>query len=107
MAGALDFAHVATPAGDMIWLDTIVAPAQRPPRKIVRAVLSLSPVAADERVFMASCDVNGRLDPMVVAIVVNEPNASRFTKIRQAWRANSATGRFDVIPVNGIVCEEA
>lgn len=43
---------------------------------------------------------------MVVAIVVNEPGASRFTGIRQAWRADAGAARFDVIPVDGVVCEE-
>jgi len=55
---------------------------------------------------MASCDANGKLDPNVIAIVVTEPNATKFTKVRQAWRVNAAAGRFDLIPVAGIVCEE-
>ena len=55
---------------------------------------------------LASCDANGRLDPFVVAIVVNEANVTRFTKVRQAWRANAKAHRFDIIPVAGIVCED-
>jgi hypothetical protein len=55
---------------------------------------------------MASCDVNGKLDGRVVAIVVNEANATKFTKIRQAWRTDASGGRFDVIPVAGISCED-
>jgi hypothetical protein len=55
---------------------------------------------------LASCDVNGRLDPLVIAIVVNEASVTRFTKIRQAWRANPGSRRFDIIPVAGIVCED-
>jgi hypothetical protein len=102
-----DFAHVMTPRGEMIWLDTIAsAPAHGPPTRMVRAELTIPPLANDERVFMASCDVGGKLDPLVVAIVVNESNATRFTKVRQAWRANIRGARFDVIPVTGVTCED-
>jgi hypothetical protein len=55
---------------------------------------------------MASCDVDGRLDGRVVAVVVNEPNATKFTKVRQAWRVDVGNARFDVIPVAGITCED-
>jgi len=103
--GDFDLAHVATPRGEMIWLDSLARAGARPTR-VVRAVLRLPPLARDERLFMASCDVSGVLDIRVVAIVVEEPGAARFTKIRQAWRVNTARGRFDVIPVGGVTCEE-
>jgi hypothetical protein len=106
-AGEYGFSHVVTPRGEMIWLDTIGAASGRAsPSRIVRAELSIPPLAADERVFMASCDAGGKLDPLVVAIVVNEPNVSRFSKVRQAWRADVRARRFEVIPVNGVVCED-
>ena len=60
----------------------------------------------DERLFFASCSVAGKLDPRVVAIVVDEPNVTTFTKVRQAWRANIDRGEFELIPVTGITCEE-
>lgn len=102
-----DFSYVRTPRGDMIWLDTLGVPAGRGLRaRIVRGTLVIPPLARDERLFMASCDVRGRFDPRVVAIVVNEPRVSRFTKIRQAWRVDLPTGRFDIIPISDIVCEE-
>lgn len=102
-----DVAHVTTPNGDMVWLDTLGAPVGRGLRaKIVRAELAVPQLANDERLFIASCDANGKLDPLVVALVVNEPGATRFTKIRQAWRVNIAAARFDLIPVAGIVCED-
>lgn len=107
VAGNYDFARVGTPRGDMIWLDSIVGPSEKPPRKMVKAALSLPRLAADERLVLASCDVSGTLDPLVVAIVVNEPNVTRYTKVRQAWRADVHASRFDVIPIDGIVCEEA
>jgi hypothetical protein len=102
-----DLAHVVTPRGEMVWLDTLGAPVGKGLRaKIVRAELTVPPLANDERLFLASCDANGRLDPTVVALVVNEPNATRFTKIRQAWRVNIRAARFDLIPVTGITCED-
>ena len=103
--GDFDLAHVTTPRGEMIWLDSLARAGARPAR-VVRAVLRLPPLARDERLFMASCDVNGVLDGRVVAIVVAEPGASRFTNIRQAWRVSAARRRFDVIPVGGVTCEE-
>jgi len=96
------FRRVATSRGDAIWLDSM----GRDRTRTRRAELALPPLAADERVMLASCDVNGRLDPFVIAVVVNETNVSRFTKIRQAWRANSAERTFDMVPVAGIVCED-
>lgn len=102
------FAHVLTPAGDMVWLDADVPPAKAGgrPRHTVRAVLKIPPLARDERLLMASCDVNGRLDGHIVAIVVGEAQAGRFANVRQAWRADGAAGRFDLIPVAGISCED-
>jgi hypothetical protein len=100
------FRRVATPRGDAIWLDSMAQDGSPTPTRTRRADLALPPLAADERVMLASCDVNGGLDPLVIAIVVNEANVKRFTKIRQAWRANPASRRFDIIPVAGIVCED-
>jgi hypothetical protein len=106
--GTADYAiaHLKSRDGDLLWLDSIVRGKTQPPEKIVRAELRIPPLERDERLFMASCDVNGRLDARVVAIVVNEPGATKFTKIRQAWRADARRGRFDVIPVTGVTCEE-
>jgi hypothetical protein len=100
------FRRVATPRGDAIWLDSMAQDGSRTPTRTRRANLALPPLAADERVMLASCDVNGRLDPFVIAIVVNEAHVTRFTKVRQAWRANLGSRRFDIIPVAGIVCED-
>jgi hypothetical protein len=105
--GDYAFSQVRTPKGEMIWLDSLGAPIGGGDRaRAVRASLVVPPLAKDERLFMASCDANGKLDPMVVAVVVNESDASRYSKIRQAWRADIAAGRFTVIPLEGIVCED-
>lgn len=105
-ASSYAFTHVRTPRGDMIWLDSIAADAGGENGKTVRAELVIPPLAGDERLFMASCDVNARLDGRVVAIVVNEPSVTKFTKIRQAWRVNERRGAFETIPIAGISCEE-
>jgi hypothetical protein len=105
--GDYAFSQVRTPKGEMVWLDSLGASIGNGDRaRTVRASLVVPPLAKDERLFMASCDVNAKLDPMVVAVVVNEAGASRFDKIRQAWRADLSAGRFAHIPVDGIVCEE-
>jgi hypothetical protein len=105
-SSAYVFRRVATPGGEMVWLDSVTQRTTGAPTRVLRAELRLPPLAADERVMLASCDVGDRLDAFVVAIVVNEPNASRFTKVRQAWRANPRARRFDILPVSGIVCED-
>jgi hypothetical protein len=105
-AGEYELARVKTPRGEMIWFDSLAHSSRATPARTVRAELKVPPLSSDERLFMASCDVGGKLDPRVVAIVVNEPNVTTFTKIRQAWRVNSGRGQFELIPVAGITCEE-
>jgi hypothetical protein len=109
---SFDLDLVRTPRGQMVWLDSIVAVSPRGrPTRIVRAELKVPPLAADERLVMSTCSVDGRLDPRVVAIVVTSQSAAvdstaHLTAIRQAWRANAALGQFEVIPVTGITCDE-
>jgi hypothetical protein len=100
------FSHVRTPSGEMIWLDSAEARAGGATRQVVLAELPIPPLANDERLFMGSCDVRGRLDGSIVAIIVNEPKVSRFTKVREAWRADSRVRRFDLVPLEGVSCED-
>jgi len=100
------FSHVRTPSGEMIWLDSVETRAGGSTRQVVLAELPIPPLANDERLFMGSCDVRGRLDGSIVAIIVNEPNVSRFTKVREAWRADSRVRRFDLVPLEGVSCED-
>lgn len=93
--------QVGTPRGDMMWLETLDSR-----ERVVRAEVRVPPLAADERLLIGSCDLNGRLDPRVVAIVVGGSGSTRFTNVRQAWRADAGAGRFELLPVAGIVCEE-
>ena len=105
VASSYAFTRVRTPRGDMIWLDSI-GDRRGDGNRTVRGEVSIPPLAADERLFMASCDVNARLDARVVAIAINEPSATKFTKIRQAWRVNERRGVFETIPIDGISCED-
>ena len=96
----------------MLWFDSIVAVSPRGrPSRVVRAELKVPPLAADERLVMSSCDVDGTLDPRVVAIVIIGPGPAALYRapatIRQAWRADATAGQFEVIPVTGIACERA
>lgn len=93
--------QVKTPRGTLLWLETLDGR-----ERSVRAELRVPPLAADERLLIGSCDVNGRLDPRVAAIVVGDSGATRFTNIRQAWRGKPEAGQFELLPVAGIVCEE-
>src|SRR5215208_3703772 len=100
------FRRVLTGRGEMLWLDSVTQGTRSgAATRSMRAELKLPPLAADERLKLGSCDVGGRLDPFVVAIVVNETGVSRLAKIRQAWRAEPHVGRFTIIPIAGIVCE--
>ena len=105
-AAEYSISHVRAKGVDMLWLDSIVPGKSQNPEKVVVAELRIPPLGRDERLFMASCDVNGQLAPRLVAIVINEQGVSKFTKVRQAWRADAARGRFDVIPVANISCED-
>jgi hypothetical protein len=101
-----ELARLKTPRGEMVWFDSLSHTSRATPTRTVRAELRVPPLGRDERLFIASCDVSGKLDNRVVAIVVNEANVTTFTKIRQAWRVNAERGQFELIPLAGITCEE-
>ena len=106
-ASGFDLDLIRTPRGDMLWLDSIVAVSSRGrPSRVVRAELKVPPLASDERLVMSTCDVDGRVDPRVVAIVVVGPGEAQLPPVRQAWRANAMSGAFDVIPVTGVACSQ-
>jgi hypothetical protein len=100
------FSQVQTTRGGVLRLDSVVAGAPHARSRIIRAELAVPPLAADERLLIGSCDAGGHLDPALVAIVVTDTGTARYTRIRQAWRARSEVGRFEVVPVRGITCEE-
>jgi hypothetical protein len=98
--------HVSTPKGDMIWLDSIATVPGGPRTRVIRAAVAVPKLAKDERLFIASCDVNGRLDPTIVAIAVNDTGTTKFTRIRQAWRVDTRSAAFELIPIAGVTCEQ-
>lgn len=101
-----ELARVRTARGEMIWFDSLSHSSRATPTRTVRAELRVPPIGRDEQLLLGSCDVSGVLDPRVVAIVVREPNTTKFTQVRQAWRVNAGRGVFELIPVTGITCEE-
>ena len=104
---AFDLDRIRTPRGEMVWLDSLVAvPGRARPGRIVRAELKIPPLASDERLMLGSCDVSAKPDPRVVAIVVVQSDSTRFTSIRQAWRADAGSGQFEVISVTDVTCTE-
>ncbi len=105
-AQTFDVAHVATPAGDRLLLESAGPKIAGAASHLIVADLALPPMSANERLVMASCDVNGKLDPRVMAVVEILPDRAQFTRVRQAWRADLDGKRFEIIPVDGIVCEE-
>lgn len=105
-AATFDLAHVKTPNGDRLLLQTAGPKVSGAASHLVVADLALPPMGPNEQLVMASCDVNGTLDPRVVAIVTIEPGTARFKKVRQAWRADPDAKRFAIVPVDGVVCEE-
>lgn len=104
--GEFELARVRTERGEMVWFDSLSRSSRPTPTRFVRAELRIPPLGRDEQLQLGSCDVSGKLDPRVVAIVVSEPNATKFTQVRQAWRVNVVRGQFELIPVSGITCEE-
>ena len=101
-----DLDLVRTPRGQMVWLDSIVAVSQRgrPADRARRA--QVPPLAADERLVLSSCSVDGS------SIRGSSPSSSptrarrrlerALVTIRQAWRADAASAQFEVIPVTDL-----
>ena len=69
--------HVSTPRGLMVWLDSLT-PADAGAgarRRIVRAVMDDPKHAPGERLMIGTCDVKGKLDGAIVAVVQDAPAA--------------------------------
>lgn len=97
---------VGTADGDVLWLDTLVSPAGSPAaRWRVRAELAVPTLGADEALVIGQCRLHGRLDPEIVAIAARGQTDERYTQVRQAWRANRATHRFEPLLPDDVDCE--
>jgi hypothetical protein len=76
----------------------------------VNAVLDvqLTPkLMSEEYLAIASCQINGKPDSEIVALVKVTPTDQQqdlFTKIRQAWRINLKTEKIEPIPTKAITC---
>jgi hypothetical protein len=98
--------HVLTPSGNTIWLDSVLPNDGMQRRRIVRAEVVIV-VPSLTRLIISTCDVNGKLDPAVVALVRDSAKADgKYTKIYNAWRANPARAQFDTVPQSTVVCEQ-
>jgi hypothetical protein len=69
--------------------------------------IRLEPVQSGQYVVAAgSCLISGTPDPEILAIV-RQTNDEYFTDIRQAWRANRETLRFENISIADITCQNS
>lgn len=95
----------------MLWFETVVFPADPDPEGRVSYkvldVLNLPPLKTSD-VLVGSpglqCTRNGVRDPEIVAIATYS-DTNYLEKIKQAWRANRKTGKFESIPARNIVCD--
>jgi hypothetical protein len=99
--------HVLTPLGNTMWLDSVLPNDGMQRRRIVRAELVIV-IPSLTRLVISTCDVSGKLDPAVVALVRDSAGTDgKYGKVFNAWRANPAQAKFDTVPSNTVVCEEA
>jgi hypothetical protein len=98
--------HSLTPLGNTIWLDSVLPSDGTQHRRIVRAEVVIV-VPSLTRLILSTCDVNGKLDPAVVALVRDSAGADgKYSKVFNAWRANPAQAKFDTLPPTSVVCVE-
>ncbi|MEZ5424969.1 MAG: hypothetical protein R2747_01775 [Pyrinomonadaceae bacterium] len=71
-------------------------------------VIKFPPLRKNETIAMSGCKLNGKWNPEIFAIGINEKKEN-LTKITRAWQANTKEGIFEDIPIDGITClnEEA
>jgi hypothetical protein len=87
----------------VLWLEIISNDTDGKAKYQVLDVLNLPPLESNEEV-TTYCQVRGKIDSEIVTISVSE-NTELLTDIKQAWRANRKTGKFEVIPTDGLACE--
>ena len=61
-------------------------------------------IEQQEIVSSRSCELNGVLDPEIVALGDRVPYSERLKNIQQAWRANRKTEAIEEISTDGIEC---
>jgi hypothetical protein len=87
----------------MLWLEIISYDPDGKTQYRVLDVLDLPPLESNDDV-TTYCRVRGTIDAEIVTISVYE-NTELLTKIKRAWRANRKIGKFEVIPTDGLACE--
>jgi len=98
--------HVLTPLGNTMWLDSLLPSDGTQRRRIVRAELVI-PVPSLTRLIVSTCDVDGKLDPSVVALVRDSAGTDgKYSRVFNAWRGNPVRAQFDTVKPNSVICEE-
>jgi hypothetical protein len=86
----------------MLWLEIITNDPDGKARYQVLDTLELPQLEANDEV-STYCRSQGKIDPEIVAVSVHE-DTEFLTKIKLAWRANRKTGKFEVLPIDSLVC---
>lgn len=72
-------------------------------RWLVTDQMSFPQTPRDQQVVFSVCELNGEIDETIIA-VVKTTDTEWYATVRQAYRANLKTGRFEEIPPKGIRC---
>ncbi len=86
----------------MLWLEIITNDPDGKARYQVLDILDLPQLEANNEV-TTYCRLKGKIDPEIVTISVHE-DTEFLTKIKQAWRANRKTGKFEILSIEGLDC---
>jgi hypothetical protein len=86
----------------MLWLEIITNDPDGKARYQVLDVLELPQLETNDEV-TTYCRFKGKIDPEIVAVSIHE-DMEFLTKIKQAWRANRKTGKFEVLSIEGLDC---
>ncbi len=90
----------------MMWLDRLTHhDAAGNAHWEIKDVLFLPPMRKQQWLFYVNCLLFDKPDPELVVIVDDVIRGGYFGRIRNAWRANRQTEKFQQIPVTGIKCE--
>jgi phosphomevalonate kinase len=86
----------------MLWLEIITNDPDGKARYQVLDILELPQLEANDEV-TTYCRFQGKIDPEIVTVSVHE-DREFLTNIKQAWRANRKTGKFEVFPIDSLIC---
>ncbi len=97
--------HVSRGSVNMVWFEILTHhdSAGRPFWE-VKDVLFLPVIQKRDYFLLINCQVKGKIDPEVIAIV-DSRSVRGFHPVKRAWRANRRTEMFEVLALTGIKCE--